>query len=226
MSAQPAFEPINMDRSKVVVIRQGDQPWLSAPQAPIERFPLEREAPEHGQVTSLVRYLPGARFPQHTHPLGEEIYVLEGVFSDESGDYPAGSYLRNPPGSAHAPFSEQGCLIFVKLNQFAETDTETVRIRPEDQQWRPGIGGLTVCPLHEHLGASTALVRWPAGEVFQPHRHWGAAGTLRRRASEPVPCWRPDVRAAGIRSGRQYPVASADLRGGCARFQCRFQQTD
>lgn len=178
MSAQPAFQPINMDRSKVVVIRPGDQPWLSAPQAPVERFPLEREAPEQGQVSSLVRYLPNTRFPQHTHPLGEEIYVLEGVFSDESGDYPAGSYLRNPPGSAHSPFSINGCLIFVKLNQFAETDSATVRLRPEDQQWRTGIGGLTVCPLHEHQGASTALVRWPAGEVFQPHRHWGGEEIL------------------------------------------------
>jgi len=173
MSFNPTFQPINMDRSKVVVIRPDDQPWLRAPQAPVERRPLEREAPEHGQTTSFVRYLAGARFPQHNHPLGEEILVLEGVFSDESGDYPAGSYLRNPPGSAHAPFSEQGCLIFVKLNQFAEDDLTPVRIRPEQQQWRPGIGNLSVCPLHEHQGASTALVHWPAGEVFQPHRHWG-----------------------------------------------------
>ena len=168
-----AFQPINMDRSRVVVIRPQDQHWQRAPQAPVERCPLEREAPEHGQTTSFVRYLPGARFPQHSHPLGEEILVLEGVFSDETGDYPAGSYLRNPPGSSHAPFSEQGCLMFVKLNQFAPTDTEVVRIRPQDQPWRRGIGNLSVCPLHEHQGASTAFVHWPAGEIFQPHRHWG-----------------------------------------------------
>lgn len=173
MTESTTFQPINMDRSQRVVIITSEQHWLPAPQAPIERLPLEREAPEQGQTTSFVRYLPGARFPQHTHPMGEEILVLEGVFSDESGDYPAGSYLRNPPGSSHAPFSEQGCLIFVKLNQFAATDTEVVRIRPQDQQWRPGIGNLRVCPLHEHQGASTAFVHWPAGEVFQPHRHWG-----------------------------------------------------
>ena len=128
-SSPPNFVPLNMDRRLRVCIRPGDQHWQSAPQAPIRRWPLEREAPESGQVTSLVEYLPEARFPQHTHPNGEEIYVLEGVFSDETGDYPAGSYLRSPAGSRHSPFSEEGCLIFVKLNQFAQKDAAQVRLR-------------------------------------------------------------------------------------------------
>lgn len=173
MNNADGFEPINMDLSRVVVARPQDQRWQQAPQAPIERCALEREAPESGHATSFVRYLPGARFPVHSHPLGEEIFVLDGVFSDDSGDYPAGSYIRNPPGSSHAPYSDQGCLLFVKLHQFAVSDTATVRIRPDQQDWRAGIGGLRVCPLHEHQGASTALVFWPAGEVFQPHQHWG-----------------------------------------------------
>ena len=173
-----AFTPINMNREQAVVVRPMDQDWIKAPQAPIQRFPLEREAPESGQVTSLVRYEPGAKFPEHEHPMGEEIFVLEGVFSDEHGDYPAGSYLRNPPGSRHSPFSEEGCLIFVKLNQFADDDLQTVRITPDTQQWFQGQGNLTVSPLHDHLGTSTALVHWPAGEVFQPHRHFGGEEIL------------------------------------------------
>ena len=86
-----AFVPLNMDRRLAVCIRPADQVWQDAPQAPIRRWPLEREAPESGQVTSLVEYLPEARFPEHRHPNGEEIYVLEGTFSDETGDYSAGS---------------------------------------------------------------------------------------------------------------------------------------
>ncbi|GGY49926.1 cupin [Bacterioplanes sanyensis] len=121
------FQPLRMQRQQRAVVRPGDQLWQNAPQAPIERWPLEREAPEHGQVTSMVRYLPGAQFPPHPHPLGEEILVLEGTFSDDSGDFPQGSYLRNPPGSSHAPFSAGGCLIFVKLNQFDPNDSELVR---------------------------------------------------------------------------------------------------
>ena len=61
-----------------------------------ERKLLEREEAERGRATSIVRYAAGAAFNTHEHPLGEEIFVLEGVFSDENGDYPAGTYIRNP----------------------------------------------------------------------------------------------------------------------------------
>ena len=104
--------------------------------------------------------------------------MLEGVFSDELGDYPAGSYLRNPPGSRHKPFSKEGCTLFVKLDQFDPEDLEKVVQRPENQQWRPGIGNLKVCPLHNYETQSTALVLWPENEVFQPHVHWGAEEIL------------------------------------------------
>ena len=52
----------------------------------------------------------------HVHPGGEEILVLEGVFYDEHGDYPAGSWLRNPRYSEHTPFTgKEGALIYVKV---------------------------------------------------------------------------------------------------------------
>jgi len=82
--------------------------------------------PESGQVTSLVQYLPGSSFRRHEHPEGEEILVLEGVFSDEAGDWPAGTWLLNPEGFAHAPFSKEGCLLFVKLRQFAGAEHRKV----------------------------------------------------------------------------------------------------
>ena len=104
--------------------------------------------------------------------------MLEGVFSDHSGDYPAGSYLRNPMGFQHAPFSREGCVIFVKLHQFQEQDLAAVRIDTRHTSWRQGIGGLQVMPLHEHQGEHVALVRWPAGEVFQQHRHFGGEEIL------------------------------------------------
>jgi anti-sigma factor ChrR (cupin superfamily) len=108
------------------------------------------------------------------HGGGEEILVIEGTFSDEHGDYPAGSYLRNPPGSAHAPFSEGGCLLLVKLWQFGPGDTAAVRIDTAQAPWRPGlVPGLSVMPLHEHNGISSALVRWAPNTRFNPHRHPG-----------------------------------------------------
>ena len=99
------IENFNMDFSKRVVIHGSEQEWISSPSANVERIPLERENKESGHTTSLVRYRAGASFPTHAHPKGEEVLVLEGVFSDENGDYPAGSYIRNPAGTSHAPFS-------------------------------------------------------------------------------------------------------------------------
>ncbi|GAM66619.1 hypothetical protein JCM19236_4071 [Vibrio sp. JCM 19236] len=125
-----------------------------------------------------MKYEAGSRFSEHSHPLGEEIFVLEGVFSDEDGDYPAGTYIRNPPGSKHSPFSEQGCTLFVKLNQFDKKDQTTVRVDTLNTPWQPGIGGLEVMPLHGFEEENVALVKWPQGERFQPHSHFGGEEIL------------------------------------------------
>lgn len=164
---------LNMDFNERVVIETADRDWVASPMPGVWRKPLAREEAERGHATSIVRYDAGARFSPHDHPLGEEILVLEGVFSDESGDYPAGTYFRNPEGFRHAPFSEQGCVILVKLHQFQPGDDAHVVIDTNTEPFRPGAGGLTVLPLHQHGSEQVALVRWPAGEHFQPHTHFG-----------------------------------------------------
>jgi anti-sigma factor ChrR (cupin superfamily) len=165
---------LNMDFSRVALSLAQNQRWVQSPSDGVSRVHLEREAEESGHTTSFVRFAPGSRFSQHTHPGGEEIYVIDGVFSDEHGDYPAGTYIRNPPGSVHSPFTKQGCTLFVKLDQFKPGDCgRQVVLRPEDQSWRPGIGNLRVCPLHSYEGENTALVYWPKNEVFQKHTHFG-----------------------------------------------------
>lgn len=164
---------LNMDFSRRVVVRTAEQDWVASPAAGVERKPLAREDAERGHATSVVRYLPGSSFTRHEHPQGEEILVLEGIFSDETGHYPAGTYLRNPPGSGHTPFSEAGCTLLVKLHQFDPRDTGTVRIDTASAEWFPGLGGLQVMPLHDFEHEHVALVKWPANEVFQPHRHFG-----------------------------------------------------
>ena len=168
---------INLDFSKKVVIDTQQQPWLNSPMAGVRRKPLARSE-DQVHVTSIVEYAANSYFSEHPHPQGEEIFVLEGIFSDQDGDYPAGSYLRNPPGSRHKPFSELGSLIFVKLNQFIATDLETIRINTATSEWLPGIGHLQVMPLHSVETQHTALVKWPAGEKFQPHRHFAGEEIL------------------------------------------------
>jgi anti-sigma factor ChrR (cupin superfamily) len=96
------------------------------------------------------------------------------MFSDENGDYPAGTYLRNPPNSAHSPHSKDGCTIFVKLRQFHPEDDLNVRIDTTTARWYPGlVPGLSVMPLHEFDGVGTALVKWAPNTIFRPHVHPG-----------------------------------------------------
>ncbi|MDP5205503.1 cupin domain-containing protein [Alishewanella sp. SMS9] len=169
---------INLDFSKKAVINSHLEPWQPSPLTGVTRKILSREAAESGHATSIVRYEAGSQFSSHSHPMGEEIFVLDGVFSDENGDYPAGTYIRNPPGSHHQPFSVQGCTLFVKLNQFLADDLSSVRVNTHTAQWRAGQGGLQVMPLHQHDVEHTALVKWPAGERFLPHRHYGGEEIL------------------------------------------------
>ncbi len=164
---------LNMEFDQRVVINTQQQPWLASPHKGIWRKPLAREEAERGHATSVVRYDGGASFATHDHPLGEEILVLEGTFSDESGDFPAGSYLRNPEGYVHAPYSNDGCLLLVKLHQFQSEDDQQINIDTNNADWLAGHGHLQVMPLHNFRGESTALVHWPAGDHFQPNVHHG-----------------------------------------------------
>ncbi|MFD2229071.1 cupin domain-containing protein [Alkalimarinus sediminis] len=169
---------LNLAFEKRVVINAALENWVASPSAGVFRKRLAFSEGPTGHVTSIVKYEKGADFSAHKHPLGEEILVLEGVFSDETGDYGAGTYIRNPPGSQHTPFSKEGCTIFVKLNQFSERDDQFVRVDATQSKWLPGIGGLQVMPLHEFEHEHVALVKWPAKEVFQPHRHFGGEEIL------------------------------------------------
>lgn len=148
--------------------------WLPSPMAGVERRLLDRRGGELARATSIVRYAPGSRFARHVHGGGEEILVLEGIFSDEHGDYAAGTYLRNPAGSSHAPFSEQGCTLLVKLQQMHPQDQQRLVSDTTQAAWLPGlVPGLKVLPLHAFGSEHVALVRWAPGAVFQPHGHPG-----------------------------------------------------
>lgn len=138
---------INADFAKRAAIRPGRAEWVASPLPGVERLMLDRLGGEVARATSLVRYAPGSRFERHEHALGEEFLVLDGVFSDAAGDFGPGSYVRNPPGTAHAPSSRDGCTIFVKLRQFQDGDAHPFastrprsrgpsRSRPASQHFR------------------------------------------------------------------------------------------
>ncbi|WP_112481131.1 cupin domain-containing protein [Vibrio variabilis] len=171
---------INANFDQRVVIRPTDYQWVDSPMPGISRMRLDRIGDEVGRVTSIVHYEPNSAFSPHTHSGGEEFYVLEGTFSDEHGDYPAGSYVRNPIGSAHTPkIGSDGATIFVKLHQFDEQDQAQFCINTLKQSWYRGlVDGLTVMPLHEFEAEHVALVKWAPNTQFNAHQHWGGEEIL------------------------------------------------
>ncbi len=162
-------ELVNADFSQRVVLATGELSWLPSPQIGVERRLLDRVGGEVARATSLVRYAPASRFPSHAHELGEEFLVLEGVFSDEHGDYPRGTYVRNPPGSRHTPQTGPGCIIFVKLRQMRDTQTRRLVIDTTKQDWQPGqaSGLLRMELFREPNGEMVALER------LEPDSHLG-----------------------------------------------------
>ncbi|MGQ5521781.1 cupin domain-containing protein [Chitinimonas sp. PSY-7] len=170
---------INADFERRVVISPTMSPWITSPQMGVERRLLDRIGGEKARATSIVRYAPGSYFAEHVHTGGEEILVLEGTFSDETGDYSAGTYIRNPAGSVHKPYSTIGCTLFVKLNQFEQDDVLQTRIDTKQALWHQGmVEGLSVLPLHAHGTEHVALVRWAPNTYFNHHRHWGGEEIL------------------------------------------------
>ncbi|MEM7564898.1 MAG: cupin domain-containing protein [Pseudomonadota bacterium] len=164
---------LNMQLDRAVAINTRKMEWEASPCPGVWRKPLARESAEQGHTTSIVKYDAGAEFSAHQHPYGEEILVLDGVFSDEHGDYPAGTYLRNPPGSSHSPFSHQGCILLVKLDQFDQFDHESVRIDTHRTAWLPGNDNLEIMLLHDFGLESVVMLKYPAGTRLRPHQHFG-----------------------------------------------------
>ena len=164
---------LHSDYTQRVVLHQEDLPWVDSPEPGVQRRMLDRIGDEQAKATSIVRYEPNTRFTAHQHDLGEEILVLDGVLSDEYGDYPAGTYLMNPPGSSHAPYSESGCTLFVKLRHLGDEQRERELIDTNTAEWLQGlVPGLTVMPLMRQ-GSGSTLVRWAPNTYFNPHRHYG-----------------------------------------------------
>lgn len=163
---------LNTDISRRVVIDTAETPWMDSPLPGVQRRMLERDGDEVARATSIVRYAPGSRFAEHSHGLGEEFLVLEGVFSDEHGDYPAGTYVRNPPGSRHRPRSRDGCTLFVKLRQMEPDDRYSVRVDTAGAPWSPaGEPGLLVIPLHSAERETVSLMKLDPGTRLKRHHH-------------------------------------------------------
>lgn len=163
---------INADFEDRVFQHAATMPWSSSPMPGVSRRMLDRIGDEVARATSLVRYAPGSRFSAHVHSGGEEFLVLDGVFQDEHGDYPVGTYVRNPINTKHTPASEQGCEIFVKLWQFNENESDILRIDTKAVQLvtSPDNQKVSSAILFEDSFEQVLIEKWePHAEVLLQH---------------------------------------------------------
>ena len=164
---------LNVDFTKQVVVNSEELEWIASPMPGVDRRMLDRIGGEVARATSLVRYVPNSKFSAHEHTGGEEFIVLDGVFQDEHGDYPVGTYVRNPPTTSHTPGSEPGCTIFVKLWQFDLDDRTQFRKNMVDELEAP-VNGVATAELHKdnrehvmysHVDADAAFTNTDAGGI-------------------------------------------------------------
>jgi len=180
---------INADFSRRAIVTPAQYQWVSSPQPGVERVMLDRVGAEKARATSLVRYVPRSYFPSHPHPGGEEILVLSGTFSEAEAHCPAGWYLRNPPGSQHQPYSDEGALIFVKLWQMPTSEPRHVRIDTNNPVLWQVQDGCEICPLFSSEYEQVCLQRLPphaalcvlviAGELVLDGQHYPHGSWMR-----------------------------------------------
>jgi anti-sigma factor ChrR (cupin superfamily) len=195
---------LNADFSRRVVISTDRLPWVPSPQPGVERRLLDRIGGEVARATSVVRYAPDSSFPPHDHGFGEEFLVLDGVFSDEHGDYPLGTYVRNPPGSRHSPRTAPGCTILVKLRQMDLHERERIVVDTTSSPWqRAEVEGHERIELYagyksaeqvtmERLGSGVKLPKFDcpggeeifvlSGELADEHGTYGSGTWIRNPA--------------------------------------------
>ncbi len=164
---------LNANFDERAVVHSDSQPWVASPMKGVDRRMLDRIGDEVARATTIVRYAPGSAFSAHTHTGGEEFLVLEGVFQDEHGDFPVGTYVRNPPTSSHTPSSAEGATIFVKLWQFDMDDRQQITIDTTTQTPQPVRAGVSEIPLFEDAQERVRIELWEPNVAVTQAGHNG-----------------------------------------------------
>ncbi|WDG08974.1 cupin domain-containing protein [Vibrio campbellii] len=165
---------INSNFDRLITVHAEEEPWSPSPAKGVVRKMFDRIGGEKAmRATSIVKFATNSNFPVHTHDGGEEFLVLDGVFQDEHGEYPVGSYVRNPPGSKHSPRTEQGCTIFVKLGQFTLGDRAQFVIDTTNKAFISKSAGVSEIPLYNDDRECVRIEKWEPATVVDIPVHKG-----------------------------------------------------
>ena len=155
---------MNDNYDKRALILTNELMWEKTPINGILKKLLSKKENEE---TSLIKIDKNSKLSDESKTNSIEIFVLEGTYINEFGEFNSGTYLRLPKEDESFVKSIDGCTIFRKINYF--NDDETIIIDTNSSSWHNGYGNLKVLPLH----VQTALVKWPVNERFTSHKHWG-----------------------------------------------------
>ena len=160
---------MNDNYEQRVLINTNDLEWENTQNKGIYKKLLSKKEDEE---TSILKIEESSKLNNNSKINSVEIFVLEGTYINEFGEFNSGTYLRLPKEDEAFVKSIDGCTIFRKTNYF--NDDETVIIDTNSSSWHDGYGNLKVLPLH----VQTALVKWPLNERFISHKHWGGEEIL------------------------------------------------
>lgn len=163
------YREFNADFSQRVVIHPSDKQWGETQMSGVRFQLLEACCLPYPRRTLVLDCKPGSVINKHDSQMEVEFFVLDGEIADENGNYPKGTYVRNPNGSSHA-HSKLGCRLFVKLSQIHEEDQgQRVINTKRESKWLPGpVEGTEIYPLHMWDCESVFLIRWLSEASFKP----------------------------------------------------------
>lgn len=160
---------INADYEKAIFVEESSLLWQKDENSISKKIFSKSEDKE----TALIKFDKASNLKNSSQINSVEIFVLDGIYSNEFGDFEKGTYLKLPKEDESKVFSKEGCEIFRKKN-YPQIKDEKIIVDTSNSFWRPGQGNLQVMPLSEQ----TALVKWPKDEIFIPHTHWGGEEIL------------------------------------------------
>ena len=115
-TSKPTESFTQLVHSEQIDWRPLSEPGVSGVFVKVLRFDKEtRRAP-----TILLKFDPGATYPAHNHPGGEEVFVLEGDLKLGKDHLYTGDYLYTSPNGKHAARSEGGCIVLVNVPEEVE----------------------------------------------------------------------------------------------------------
>ncbi len=146
------------------LINTNDLEWENTQNKGIYKKLLSKK---ENEKTSILKIEENSKLNNDSKINSVEIFVLEGVYKNEFGEFKSGTYLNLPNENEAFVTSSSGCVIFRKEN--CDKGIENIIIDTNSTPWLKGQGNLEVMPLY----TQTALVKWPQNERFIPHKHWG-----------------------------------------------------